>query len=102
MSATKRPSAVDGLRRGAGTVPQVRSDDSIGRQEDIGTLVPPRPPKPVRVTLDLTQPLHQFLKTWAAHRGVRGAQVLRALLEELETDPDLAIRVRERAQAAKR
>ncbi len=40
MSATKRPTAVTGLRRGVGTVPQVRSDESIGRQEDIGSLVP--------------------------------------------------------------
>ncbi len=129
MSATKRPTAVTGLRRGVGTVPQVRSDESIGRQEDIGSLVPgwhgknvsdmteaemqamagatpagppPRPEKPVRFTLDLDQAQHTFLKTWAAHRGVGGAQVMRALLQELEDNPDLAVRIRTRAQAAKR
>ena len=117
MSATKRPGAVDGLRRGVGTTPArhltVRSDDSIGRQEDIGTHPDAnpyleadrrnaRPPKPVRFTLDLDQAQHTFLKTWAAHRGVGGAQVMRALLQELEDDPDLAIRIRTRAQAAKR
>lgn len=97
MNAVKRPSAVDGLRRGVGT-PQVRSDDSIGRQEDIGRLSPPQPVKPVRFTLDLEPELHQFLKVFAAETGrkVGGAQVLRALLGELQADPDLAARVRAR------
>jgi hypothetical protein len=102
MNPTKKPSAVSGLRRGIATTPRIRSDDSIGRQEDIGRLVPPRPEKPVRFTLDLDQAQHTFLKTWAAHRGVGGAQVMRALLQELEDDPGLAIRIRDRAQAAKR
>jgi hypothetical protein len=54
--------------------------------------------KPARFTLDLEQAQHQFLKTYAAQTGpdVGAAQVLRALLEELQADPDLAARVRAR------
>jgi len=106
MSATKRPGAVDGLRRGVGTVPQVRSDDSIGRQEDIGTLAPagppPRPEKPVRFTLDLDQDRHGFLKAFALEcgAGVGGAQVMRALLDELREGANLPMRVKARIWAA--
>ena len=65
--------------------------------------MPPRPPKPVRFTLDLEQPLHQFLKTFAAETGpgVGGARVLRALLEELRDDA-VAARVRARIWAERR
>lgn len=116
MSPTKKPSAVTGLRRGV-AVPQVRSDESIGRPEDIGRLAPnpyleadlrnappPRPPKPVRVTLDLDEDRHAFLKRFAADSGpgVGSARVLRALLDELAEDPDLAARVRTRIWAEKR
>ncbi len=110
MSATKRPSAVDGLRRGVTTPPAEQSPFSEDLKEFSAAMrtqadtagPPPRPDKPVRFTLDLDQAQHTFLKTWAAHRGVGGAQVMRALLQELEDDPDLAVRIRTRAQAAKR
>jgi hypothetical protein len=108
MSPVKRPSAVDGLKRGVGTakpaaeVPlRVRSDESIGRPEDIGRLVPPsqrpKPPKPVRFTLDLDDARHRFLKGYAAEIEAKGAsEVMRALLDELQADPELAARVRAR------
>ncbi len=115
MSATKRPGAVDGLRRGLGQAPSTASPSWHGKNVSDMTEIeiqamadaapagpPPRPDKPVRFTLDLDQAQHTFLKTWAAHRGVGGAQVMRALLQELEDNPDLAVRIRTRAQAAKR
>lgn len=98
MSPTKRPSTVTGLRRGVGTVPAVQSDDGIGRPENIGTLAPPRPEKPVRITLDLDQATHRALRQFAADTGpgVSAAKVLRALLAELDEGPNLAARVRAR------
>jgi len=115
VNATKRPSAVSGLRRGVGATPQVRSDDSIGRPEDIGTHPDAnpyleadrrnaRPPKPVRFTLDLDQDRHAFLKTFALEcgAGVGGAQVLRALLDELREGSNLPMRVKARIAAANR
>lgn len=95
MSALKKPSATVGMRKGL-AAPQVRSDETIGRSEDIGThpdaLPLPRPPKPIRVTLDLDQDRHDFLKTFAG--GISSARVLRALLDELKADDALRDRIR--------
>ena len=110
MSPTKKPSQVGaGLRRGVGTVPQVPEDDSIGQQEDVGRLAapagpPPRPEKPVRFTLDLDQDRHAFLKAFALEcgPGVGGAQVMRALLDELREGANLPMRVKARIWAEKR
>jgi hypothetical protein len=107
MSPVKRPSALDSMRHAAAASPaeapilQVRSDESIGRPEDIGRLVPPsqrpKPPKPTRFTLDLDTDRHRFLKTYAAEIEAKGAsQVMRALLDELQADPELAARIRTR------
>jgi hypothetical protein len=106
MSPVKRPSAVTGLQK-AVAIPRVRSDESIGRPEDIGTLVPkqpPRPEKPVRFTLDLDQEHHRFLKEFAVQcgPGVSGAQVLRTLLDELMEGPPRTDQVATRIWAAKR
>jgi hypothetical protein len=101
--APKRPSSVAALQRAA-AAPSVRSDDTIGRQEDIGSLVPerrPRPEKPVRFTLDLERPYHQFLKEFATQAEVGASKVMRALLDELRDDPELAARVRNRVWEAK-
>lgn len=107
MSATKRPSAVSGLRRGVGT-----SQAEAGQatppnpylEADLRNAPPDRPPKPVRFTLDLDQDRHAFLKGFALEcgAGVGGAQVLRALLDELAEGPNLAARVKARIWAAKR
>lgn len=103
MSPMSRASKVEGLKRGIGTaVPaaQVRqaaadvpADESPRR---------PRPEKPVRFTLDLDRDHHRFLKTYAADIEAKGAsEVMRALLDELRDDPELAARVRTRVWEAK-
>jgi predicted GIY-YIG superfamily endonuclease len=64
----------------------------------------PRPEKPVRMTLDLTSAQHLALRTFVASAGAGGsaANVLRALLDELQADPELATRVCARIWAARR
>lgn len=57
----------------------------------------PRPPKPVRFTLDLDQDDHRWLKTYAAQIQATGAaEVVRAVLAEMRDNPHLADRVRAR------
>lgn len=106
MSATKRPSAI-GLHRGVGTV-QAEADAAAivegstpAQQRIREALQPPRPEKPVRFTLDLDQERHAFLKRFALEcgAGVGGAQVLRALLDELREGANLPVRVRARIWA---
>lgn len=52
--------------------------------------------KPVRLTVDLNPELHRFLKLYAVDAGAKGAEVVRALLEELRDEPELSERVLER------
>lgn len=49
--------------------------------------------KPVRITIDLDPELHRHLKQSALDAGVRGAAVVRALLELHRNDPDVAAKV---------
>jgi hypothetical protein len=93
MSPTRKPSAVTGLRKGLGTS-TAPTDRNHGSDLPPVPLLPPRPEKPVRFTLDLGQADHQFLKQWAVHRGATASKVMRTLLAELRDDPELAIRVR--------
>lgn len=98
----KNPRSITAIRAGldqqAAPAPRIRSDESIGRPEDIGTLAPARPPKPIRTTLDLDDHRHSVLKD----SGATIAQILRALIDEYEADPELAARVRARIWAEKR
>lgn len=104
MSATKRPSAVSGLRRGVGAVQAepVQPGSATAGPAEADRI--PRPPKDVRFTLDLTEDRHTFLKRFAEESGagVRASQVMRALLDELAEDPNLAARTRARIWASKR
>lgn len=55
-----------------------------------------RPPKPVRITVDLDPERHKFLKRFALEADAKGTTVLRGLLDELREDPDLAARIHDR------
>lgn len=52
--------------------------------------------KTVRYTVDLDPELHRVLKLYALDAGAKSAEVVRALLEELRDDPDLAARLQQR------
>lgn len=58
--------------------------------------------KPVRITVDLDAERHRRLKQYALDAGTRGAPVVRALLDELDEDPELSARVRARLSEAER
>ena len=97
MSPTKRPSAVDSLRRATGGAPRIREDDSIGRPEDIGSLVAPAKAKTVRITLDLDQAAYAALNQWlgsaAAEVGapVSKARALRAMIRAVSLDKSIGL-----------
>lgn len=98
MSPMSRPSKVDALKRGVGAVPAAPAGHAVELPE-AATEAPkrPRPEKPVRFTLDLDRDHHRFLKSYAAEIEAKGAaEVMRALLDELRDDPELAVRVRAR------
>jgi len=105
MSERKKPSGIDGIRRGVanpGPVPEpvtgpvypaeLRPVPAAKRV----SARPARPVKPVRVTLDLDPAVHLFLREFATAAGVKASPVLRALLAELKADKQLAERVRGR------
>jgi hypothetical protein len=96
MSPMSRASRVDALKRGIGTARTAEIQQSL---PDLPAEAPqrPRPEKPVRFTLDLDREHHRFLKSYAAEIEASGAaEVMRALLDELRDDPELAARVRAR------
>jgi hypothetical protein len=57
---------------------------------------PERKQKTVRLTVDLDAARHRRLKAFAFEEDAKNTEVMRALLDELATAPDLAERVRER------
>jgi len=94
MSPVRKPSTV-GLRN-AMTAPATPAAEKAADLPPIPERRP-RPEKPVRFTLDLDRPHHQFLKEYATRIEASGASaVMRALLDELRDDPQLASRVRDR------
>jgi hypothetical protein len=99
VSPVKRPSSVAGLRRGvaspatAAAVPAAPVPADPPRR--------PRPEKPVRFTLDLDPAHHRFLREYADRAEARASEVMRALLDELAVDEDLAARVRDRIWQAR-
>lgn len=109
----RKPSAVQGLRRGVGSVQAdslskttVKNSPQRGRDltPEFDSERPPRPEKPVRFTLDLDQERHAFLKTFALEcgAGTGGAAVMRALLDELRDSTTLGMKVRARLRAGER
>jgi hypothetical protein len=94
MSPTRKASSVAGLRRGVAAppgAPAAASSAEVPQRR-------PRParPRPVRFTLDLDPPRHQYLKDYATRIEADAAEVMRALLDELRDDDGLADRVRAR------
>ncbi len=63
---------------------QAASSGAPGRRRAV------RPEKPVRITVDLDPELHRFLRGFAFEREAKGTEVVRALLEMLRRDPELA------------
>lgn len=55
--------------------------------------------KLVRLSVDVPRAQHRFLRVEAAQAGATGMAVVRALISEMETDEDLAERVRGRLAA---
>lgn len=97
----KAPKAITSLRSAVSATPRPGPPDpqpAPAQPERI-----PRPPKDVRFTLDLSEDRHAFLKRFAEETGagVRASQVMRALLDELADDPELAGRVRLRIREAR-
>jgi hypothetical protein len=108
MSPTKRASGVPGLRAAIQAAPPVppaptgvasSADPAAPVREDPPHLAGPRPrpPKPIRFTLDLAPDEHRFLKRFAMDAEVNASVIIRVLLGQLRDDPDLAARVRSAA-----
>ena len=49
--------------------------------------------RPTRITVDLVAELHSFLRGYAQARDVAAADVIRELIRQVRTDPDLSARV---------
>ena len=93
MSPTQRPSTIAGLQRTV--TPAPATAEPVPPVTDVPRR--PRPEKPVRFTLDLYRARHKFLKNYATEIEARGAsEIMRAMLDELRDDPELAARVRDR------
>lgn len=52
--------------------------------------------KRVRITVDLDPSQHRFLRIYAAERGLKGSEVLRALLAELQSNTKLQQAIQKR------
>ena len=92
MSPAQRPSTVPGPKRAVTPAPAPAEPIS----PVAGAPQRPRPEKPFRFTLDLDRAHHQFLKDYALRAETGASKVMRALLDELRDDPELAGRVRDR------
>ena len=106
MSAARRASAAEALARmqraAASASPAVRTaEDGPAAVETTadepststrGTTSTQR----LRTTLDLDADRHTALRIYAAQHRARGAEVMRALLDELHTDPRLAETIADR------
>lgn len=87
--STRKPSAL-GLRTGAAMAAHDRLAEAPAAVRQ------PAEGRPVRFTLDLSRERHRFLRVYALDAGTGAAEVVRALLDELRDDEDLAGRVRAR------
>ena len=105
MSPVRRPSDREGIRKAVravpaepGAVPPVLQPDTesgaVPQQvRDVPAHVHVRSGKPTRITVDLVADLHGFLRGYAQARDVAAADVVRELIRQVRTDPDLSARV---------
>ncbi len=102
MSTMKRASTVSSLRSaaiaggppGAAAAREIPSVPQSNGIDGPAPVLPPRPEKPIRFTLDLQRHQHRFLKQFAMEAEIDAARVMRTLLDQLRDDPELAQRVR--------
>ena len=55
----------------------------------------------VRLSVDIEPQRYRWLRVWSANNDLRHMDVLRALLAELESDPELAARVCQRVEQSR-
>lgn len=108
MSPVQRPSKapVSGIHRAAvgPVLPPATEPDAVTPVRDDAAQVP-RPARsarqaPTRITVDLVTELHSFLRGYAQSRDVAAADLIRELIRQLRSDPELSARVT--AELAKR
>ena len=97
----KRASDFVGGTKRRGKIGRTLRGGSPATQDDGANGVAARPVggKPVRITVDLDAERHRRLKQYALDAGARSAPVIRALLDELDEDPELSARVKARLSA---
>ena len=54
---------------------------------------PAAQPRPTRITVDLAADLYSFLRGYAQARDVAAADVIRELIRQVRSDPELSARV---------
>ena len=89
MSPVRRASSVPNLRSAVEGAPQ--PEPGPGRPERVQK--PARPVKPVRFTVDLSPEAHKVLRQLALDMDCDAAVIMRELLRQIRTDPDLFRRV---------
>jgi hypothetical protein len=101
VTTRRRPSGIEGIRRGAGMV-SARPGATAERSPALAE-VPIRPEKPVRITLDLSPAVHRALRDFAADTGpgVSAAETLRAMIAVTVADKGVSAEVREQIRQAR-
>ena len=92
VGGAKRRGKIGRTLRGGSPATQDEGANGGGAARPVGG-------KPVRITVDLDHERHRRLKQYALDAGARSAPVIRALLDELDEDPDLSARVEARLSA---
>lgn len=89
-SSRSAASSLEKMQRAASRGGSQTQDQGMLFPENIGKK------QTVRVTVDLPKERHRFLRIFAAESDCDGMSVMRALLDELAGDEELAGRVKER------